>query len=184
MSLKHMAQTYSVFPGLRRGQTASDQSLTWSQLQLLIYSARRYTAERMDLSIKQAARETGLSNDTLRYYERIGLLGPVTRNNGGQRRYKGADIARLRFVKRAQAMDFSLEEIGQLLNLRDRPGDVRADVRGMAERKLEAIKQRIESLSHLHDELSQLICECRSSADDCPIIAHMDNRHTPAGESK
>ena len=138
----------------------------------------------MDLSIRQAARETGLSNDTLRYYERIGLLGPVARNNGGQRRYRDTDITRLRFVKRAQAMDFSLEEIGQLLNLRDRRGDVRADVRGMAERKLEAIRQRIESLSHLHDELSQLVCECLSSTDDCPIIAHMDNRRTPAGEPR
>ena len=71
----------------------------------------------MDLSIRQAARETGLSNDTLRYYERIGLLGPVARNNGGQRRYRDTDIARLRFVKRAQAMDFSLEEIGGALDL-------------------------------------------------------------------
>ena len=88
----------------------------------------------MDLSIRQAARETGLSNDTLRYYERIGLLGPVARNNGGQRRYRDTDIARLRFVKRAQAMDFSLEEIGQLLKLRDHRGDVRAEARGMAER--------------------------------------------------
>ncbi len=138
----------------------------------------------MDLSIKQAAHETGLSNDTLRYYERIGLLGPVARNSGGQRRYKETDIARLRFVRRAQEMDFSLEEIGQLLNLRDRRGDARADVRGMAERKLKAIKQRIESLSHLHDELSQLIRECRSSTDDCPIIAHMDNRRTPVGEPR
>jgi MerR family copper efflux transcriptional regulator len=138
----------------------------------------------MDLSIRQAARETGLSNDTLRYYERIGLLGPVARNNGGQRRYRDTDIARLRFVKRAQAMDFSLEEIGQLLKLRDHRGDVRADARGMAERKLTAIRQRIESLSHLHDELSQLVSECRSSTDDCPIIAHMDNRRTPAGEPR
>ena len=138
----------------------------------------------MELSIRQAARETGLSNDTLRYYERIGLLGRVARNDGGQRRYSDTDIARLRFVKRAQAMDFSLEEIGQLLDLRDRRGDSRADVRGMAERKLKAIKQRIESLSLLHDELSQLICECRSSTDDCPIIAHMDNRRTPAGEPR
>lgn len=138
----------------------------------------------MDLSIRQATRETGLSHDTLRYYERIGLLGPVARNSGGQRRYNGADIARLRFVKRAQAMDFSLEEIGQLLSLREHQGDVRADVRDMAEKKLAAIKHRIESLNRLHDELSELICACRSSTDDCPIIAHMDNRRTPAGEPR
>lgn len=135
----------------------------------------------MDLSIRQAGQQTGLSHDTLRYYERIGLLRPVARNTGGQRRYRAADIARLRFVKRAQAMDFSLEEIGQLLSLREHQGDVRADVRGMAERKLAAIKQRIESLNRLHDELSDLIGECRASKDDCPIIARMDSRPAPAG---
>ena len=68
----------------------------------------------MGLSIRQAGLETGLTPDTLRYYERIGLLGPVARNGGGQRRYSDTDIARLRFVRRAQAMDFSLEEISEL----------------------------------------------------------------------
>lgn len=72
------------------------------------------------LSIRDAGAETGLSADTLRYYEKIGLLGPVRRNAGGQRRYVAADIARLHFVRRAQAMDFSLEEIAQLLDLRER----------------------------------------------------------------
>ena len=137
----------------------------------------------MGLSIRRAGQETGLSPDTLRYYERIGLLGPVARNNGGQRRYTAKDIARLRFVRRAQAMDFSLEEIGQLLALRDRPGDVRGDVRRLTETKLAAIEQRIESLNRLRDELTQLVSACRSSNGDCPIIARMDSRHGPAGEA-
>ncbi len=135
----------------------------------------------MGLSIRQAGRETGLSPDTLRYYERIGLLGPVARNNGGQRRYTKQDIARLRFVRRAQAMDFSLEEIGQLLALRDQPGDVRADVRRLTETRLAAIEQRIDSLIRLRDELTQLVSVCRTSNGDCPIIARMDSRNEPAG---
>jgi MerR family copper efflux transcriptional regulator len=139
-------------------------------------------AKQMNMSISQASRETGLSHDTLRYYERIGLLGPVTRNGGGQRRYNGSDMARLRFVKRAQAMDFSLLEIGQLLDLREQQGDVRDDVRRMAETKLQAIEERVESLSRLRDELAQLINACRSSESGCPIIARMDSRHEPAGE--
>jgi MerR family copper efflux transcriptional regulator len=138
--------------------------------------------KQMNLSIRQAGQETGLSHDTLRYYERIGLLGPVTRNSGGQRRYNGGDIARLRFVKRAQAMDFSLEEIGQLLALREQQGDVRDDVRRMTETKLAAIEERIESLTRLRDELAQLISACRTSERGCPIIARMDSRHEPAGE--
>lgn len=136
----------------------------------------------MNLSIRQAGQETGLSHDTLRYYERIGLLGPVARNAGGQRRYSATDIARLRFVRRAQAMDFSLEEIGQLLMLREQRGDVRADVRSMTETKLAAIEQRIESLTRLREELTQLISECRTSDKGCPIIARMESRHEPAGE--
>jgi len=136
----------------------------------------------MSLSIGAAGEQTGLSPDTLRYYERIGLLGPVGRNAGGQRRYTRADIARLRFVRRAQAMDFSLEEIGQLLTLREQGGDVRSDVRAMTETKLTAIEQRIQTLSRLRDELAQLINECRASGEACPIIACMDSRHEPAGE--
>ena len=135
----------------------------------------------MNLSIGGAARQTGLSPDTLRYYERIGLLRAVRRNAGGQRRYSGADVARLRFVRRAQSMDFTLEEIGQLLALREQGGDVRADVRTMTETKLAAIQQRIETLSRLRDELQQLIGECRTSSNGCPIIARMDSRPEPAG---
>lgn len=69
----------------------------------------------MQMSIKQAGEQTGLSADTLRYYERLGLLGDEAHNAGRQRRYTPDDIAQLRFVRRAQAMDFSLDEIGQLL---------------------------------------------------------------------
>lgn len=137
---------------------------------------------RMDLSIGEVTTQTGLSADTLRYYERIGLLGPVARNAGGQRRYGDADLTRVRFVKRAQAMDFTLEEIGQLLTLRELGGDVRTDVRAMTETKLAAIEQRIENLSKLRDELTGLISECRTSTKDCPIIARMDSRHEPAGD--
>ena len=128
----------------------------------------------MGLSIGEASEHTGLSPDTLRYYERIGLLGRVARNDGGQRRYSPDDIARLRFVRRAQAMDFSLDEIAQLLDLRASSGDVRADVRSLTEAKLEAIELRIQALTRLRDELAGLIRECRASERACPIITRMD----------
>jgi DNA-binding transcriptional MerR regulator len=129
----------------------------------------------MGMSIGEIAAQTGLSHDTLRYYERIGLLGSVQRNSGGQRRYGSRELARLRFVKRAQAMDFSLDEIAQLLLLREQPGDVRSDVRSMTETKLAAIGQRIETLSRLRDELAELVNQCRASAGACPIIARIDD---------
>ena len=128
----------------------------------------------MSLSIGEVCRQTGLSADTLRYYERIGLLGRIARNGGGQRRYGAQDVARLQFVRRAQTMDFSLHEIGQLLALRNQGGDVRADVRALTENKLSAIGQRIEALTRLRDELSELVRRCHASAGDCPIIARMD----------
>ena len=109
------------------------------------------------LSIGETSERTGLSADTLRYYERIGLLPEVARNAGGQRRYGERDIARLRFVRRAQQMDFSLDEIRQLLDLRELEGDVRADVRALAEAKLAAIEARIDTLTRLRDELAGLL---------------------------
>lgn len=140
----------------------------------------------MALTIGQASQATGLSVDTLRYYERIGLLGAIARNSGGQRRYLDKDIARLRFVRRAQSMDFSLDEIAQLLVLRDRQDDVRVDVRALTEAKLAAIEARIASLSQLRDELGALISQCQASEHQCPIIGRMDDAaeagQTAAGE--
>ena len=99
------------------------------------------------------------------------------------------DIARLRFIRRAQAMDFSLDEIGQLLALRDLDGDVRADVRALAETKLAAIESRIDALNALRAELADLIKACRASERDCPIIGRMEDQsangccgHTAGGE--
>ena len=127
------------------------------------------------LSISETSATTGLSPDTLRYYERIGLLARVARNAGGQRRYTADDVARLRFIRRAQAMDFSLDEISQLLALRDLDGDVRADVRGLATNKLAAIESRIAALSALRDELAGLIAACHASEHECPIIGRIDD---------
>jgi DNA-binding transcriptional MerR regulator len=132
----------------------------------------------MSLSIGAVSAETGLTADTLRYYERIGLLPRVSRNAGGQRRYSDSDLGRLRFIRRAQSMDFSLEEIGGLLQLREQPGDIRSEVRSMTEHKLRAIESRIRELVQLRDELTGLVEQCRASEGCCPIIEHM------AGETK
>ncbi len=70
------------------------------------------------LSIGETAQRTGLSADTLRYYEKIGLMPRVARDEGGRRRYESRDLARLRFIQRAQRCNFSLDEIRQLLEFR------------------------------------------------------------------
>ena len=75
----------------------------------------------MAQTIGQAAASVGLSADTLRYYERIKLLPPPARTAGGKRIFRETDLARLRFIRRAQAVGFSLEEIGKLLRFRENP---------------------------------------------------------------
>lgn len=127
----------------------------------------------MAYSIGQTAARAELSIDTLRYYERIGLLRNIARNAGGQRQYSDADLHRLRFIRRAQAMNFSLEEIAQLLQLRDSPNDIRAQVRELTEDKLTAIESRISDLVQLRDEITGLVQACRASEGKCPIIEHI-----------
>lgn len=128
----------------------------------------------MGYSIADTCSRTGLSADTLRYYERIGLLRRVARNAGGHRRYNDGELRSLRFIRRAQAMDFSLAEIGELLRLREAAGDVRGDVRSLTELKLTAVEQRIAELSALRDELHTLVEKCRNSSGCCPIIQRID----------
>lgn len=87
-----------------------------------------------DWSIGQFGARAGVTADTLRYYEKIKLLPRPLRDAGGRRRYGEADLARLRFIRRAQAMNFSLAEIRSLLNLRERPQAARDDARRLTAR--------------------------------------------------
>ena len=126
------------------------------------------------LSIGQASRELGVAADTLLYYERIGLVPRTARSGGGQRRYAPGDLARLRFIRRAQAMDFTLAEIGALLELRAASGDVRADVRALARMKLADIDARLSELEALRAELGALIDRCAASnSGPCPILTRL-----------
>jgi len=126
------------------------------------------------LSIAQASMHTGLSTDTLRYYEKIGLIGPVPRTASGQRRYGERELSQLQFILRARSMQFSLEEIGQLLELRRQPLQARKEVRQLTRQKLEQIEQTLKTLHTLHDELSLLLKLCPGEGDGpCPIMEQM-----------
>ena len=112
------------------------------------------------LSIGETARRTGLSADTLRYYEKIGLLPRIARDPGGRRRYDERDLSRLRFIQRAQRCNFSLEEIGQLLKLRSAADASRPQVQRLTERKLAEIEAQMADLDHLQRELELLLNLC------------------------
>jgi len=128
--------------------------------------------------ISDIAARTGFSPDTLRYYEKIGLLKGVNRTPSGLRCYSERDLSRLRFIQRAKTMDFSLEEIARLIEMREDPQHARYEVRALAHQKLASIEQHMATLKLLKDELTLLINLCRGSDNGCPIIDRLDRQDT------
>lgn len=124
--------------------------------------------------IGDATQKLGLSADTLRYYEKIGLLTRVARDSSGMRLYNEKDLSCLRFVQRAQQMNFTLAEISALLAMRESPQRARKSVRQLTEKKLAEIEARLDELKSLRDELRLLINLCTGSKKNCPIIRRMD----------
>lgn len=116
-----------------------------------------------------------MSVDALRYYERIGLLGPVARTPSGIRIYDDEDVSQLRFIQRAQLMNFSLSEIGVLLEFRKNPPRSKKKVRELAAAKLADIDSRLQSLASLREELGRLVDDCRRTTDGCAIIAGIEH---------
>jgi len=112
----------------------------------------------------------GISADTLRYYEQIGLLPPVHRSASGIRLYQPKDISRLRFIQRAKTMNFSLNEISRLLTMREDPQHARLEVRQLTQTKLTEIESCLRDLNTLKNELTLLVSLCHTSEDGCPIL--------------
>ncbi len=123
-------------------------------------------------SIGQVATLLGVSQHTLRYYEKIGLLAPVNKNSGGRRQYNERDIERLRFIKRAQRMHFSLDEIRSLIELERASIAEKPQAQKIVKEKLEEIEDSLNDLVHLKKDLSGMLSACLASNDDedCPII--------------
>jgi len=125
--------------------------------------------------IGDVTKRTGLTADTLRYYEKIKLLPRVSRNASGIREYDDKDISRLKFIQRAQKMNFSLAEISDLLKMRENPQEVRNDVRQLTASKLIEVDEHLKTLTTLRDELQLLLNLCQGSEDGCPIIEGLDD---------
>ena len=134
--------------------------------------------------IGDISKKLGLSADTLRYYEKLGLLPNVGRAASGVRLYNDKDISRLQFVRRAQKMNFSLAEIGDLLSMREDPQHAREDVRALTGRKLSEVKAHVEELTILRNELELLLNLCAGNKAGCPIIEGIDQSTTPPAQKK
>lgn len=123
------------------------------------------------LTIGQVAREAGIHKETIRYYQSLGLVSEPERRHRSIRRYGAPTVARLQFIRRAQQLGFTLDEVGKLLLLED--GQSCGATRKLAEHKLAIIKKRIADLNRMRRLLEGLIEECRRGKRPraCPIIS-------------
>lgn len=124
------------------------------------------------LTIGKLAKMAGVTNDTVRFYERCGLIDTVGRSDSNYRLYRAEDVNRLRFIRRSKELGFSLNEIKDLLALSRDPGATKADIRARTEKKAESIRKKIDDLAKMLTALEQLAetCDGPGSPMECPIL--------------
>lgn len=132
------------------------------------------------LTIGKVARGAGLAIDTVRYYEREGLLQRPARTPAGYRQYSADVVAQLRFIRQAKDLGFSLSEIKELLALRVTPGKSCADVRAHAEYKITDVDRRIASLKRMRGALVKLASACsgKGPVSQCPILEALEHKES------
>ncbi|MCI0624798.1 MAG: MerR family transcriptional regulator [Acidobacteria bacterium] len=128
------------------------------------------------LSSGELAKNCRVNLETIRYYERRGLLPKPPRTQSGYRLFSRDAVRRVRFIKRSQELGFSLREIKELLGLRIRPNTTCADVRKQAETKIADIKAKIQGLRSMQQALERLTAACSggSPVSECPILESLD----------
>ena len=126
------------------------------------------------LTIGKLARASDVKFDTIRYYERQGLVTPEARTEAGYRQYGLESLRRVKFIRKAQGLGFSLTEIAQLLHFGGSRDATKADVLGLTAQKIAEHKEKILELEALQHTLAQIAALCEgddSPAHDCPILA-------------
>lgn len=128
-----------------------------------------------NLTIGAVAKAANVNVETIRFYQRKGLLPEPDKPYGGIRRYGPADVARVRFVKSAQRLGFTLDEVADLLRLED--GTHCNEASSLAEHKLSDIRAKLADLTRMESLLSQLVCACHASKGtvSCPLIASLQH---------
>jgi len=130
-----------------------------------------------DLRIGEVARRAKVNLQTIHYYERTGLLPKAPRTASNYRLYSGDAVRRVRFIKRAQEIGFTLKELKELLSLRARPQAKCGDVLARAVAKVQNIDEKIRMLQAMRRALSRLMSECKGRGDisECPILDALEN---------
>lgn len=127
------------------------------------------------LTISQVAKRAGIGLETVRFYERQGLIEEPGRKESGYRQYAEEVVERLQFIRRAKELGFSLKEIRELLALRLDPSTTCAEVRNRAKAKIADIEDRIQTLRRMKKALMELTMTCRGRGPtgECPIPVHL-----------
>ena len=128
------------------------------------------------MTIGKVAERAGVGVETVRFYEREGLIEQPPRGGSGWRQYPEGVVSRLRFIRRAQELGFSLKEIEELISLRLDPAADRAEVKARAEAKVDEIESKIRDLQGMKDALVRLsgACSGEGTVQDCPILETLD----------
>ena len=133
------------------------------------------------LTIGKVARRAGVGVETLRFYEREGLIDEPPRTESGYRQYPEETVPRVRFIRRAKELGFTLKEIKELLSLRVGPRSSCGAVRKRSEAKVRDIQEKIRTLRRMEKALMKLVdaCKQRSSTGECPILDALDSEVKP-----
>lgn len=128
------------------------------------------------LTIGETARRAGVGVETVRFYEREGLIAHPPRTAAGYRQFPPEAVDRIRFTQRAKELGFSLREIKELLALRTAPDSRCEDIRQKAEKKIADINEKVRHLKKIKEALTTLKCECDEavSVRECPILEALE----------
>ena len=141
-----------------------------------VYTSIMKTKEMNFLTIGQLAERAGVGVETIRFYERKGLIAEPPRSSAGFRHYAPDAVRRVGFIRKAKALGFSLKDIMELLSLRVESDSTCADVRERTEEKIAEINEKIRGLKQMEKALGRLAASCRREGplSECPILDELD----------
>ena len=124
-------------------------------------------------SISEAARQSGVSIETIRYYERVGIVSPADRSASGRRIFDRAGIARLRFVKRCRDLGFPLTDVRTILDLSENTATPCEGVKNISQRHLADIRAKKADLELLETAMTELVGQCNARERECPALLRL-----------
>jgi Hg(II)-responsive transcriptional regulator len=137
------------------------------------------------LNIGQIAKQTGVTVETIRFYEKQGLIATPKRSDAGYRQYPSETVKRIHFIQHAKEVGFTLKDIAELLALRQKPGTSCGDIKLRATQKIEEIDQKIQDLKRIREALGRMILKCRGrgALSECPILEELELDESERDES-